>query len=137
MREYQLYYAEDDLDDLHIFREALEAHPEVRVTHFANGRLLLDVLEAAPEERFPCLIVLDLNMPVLTGRDTLVQLRTNPRYTGIPVLLFTTSNSEIDKKFARQWNVELITKPIIFKEMEQLALDMVHLCNGKPAKART
>lgn len=128
MNEYHLYYAEDDLDDLHIFVEAFEPRPEVRITHFPDGRALLDRLDSLPAPELPCSIVLDLNMPVLDGRETLIALRREPRYATIPTLLFTTSNSEIDKTFAAHWGVELVTKPIIFSDMELVADRLVALC---------
>ncbi|RYY41641.1 MAG: response regulator [Chitinophagaceae bacterium] len=130
MNEYRLFYAEDDLDDLHIFQEALAAHPEVAVTRFPDGRELIQAMEALPDRELPCLIVLDLNMPVLDGRETLVELRRHPRFGFIPALLFTTSNSEVDKAFALKWNVDMVTKPIIFSDMEHLANQLVALCQA-------
>ncbi|GAB4093081.1 response regulator [Flaviaesturariibacter terrae] len=133
MKEFDLFYAEDDLDDVHLFLEAFNPHPEVRVTRFPDGRALLDTLESLDPERHPCMIVLDLNMPVLDGRETLVALRANPRYASIPTLLFTTSNSEVDKRFALKWDVDLITKPIIFEDMDHLAAQLVALCRRQGA----
>lgn len=130
MTEYRLFYAEDDLDDLHIFQEALAAHPEVEVTRFPDGRSLIQAMEALTDNELPCLIVLDLNMPVLDGRETLVELRKHPRFAFIPALLFTTSNSEVDKTFALKWNVDMVTKPIIFRDMEHLANQLVALCQA-------
>ncbi|RYY89006.1 MAG: response regulator [Chitinophagaceae bacterium] len=130
MSQYKLFYAEDDLDDLHIFQEALAAHPEVAVTRFADGRELLDAMEKLPDRELPCLIVLDLNMPVLDGRETLTIMRRHPRFSNIPALLFTTSNSEVDKGFALKWDVDMVTKPIIFRDMEHLANQLVALCQA-------
>ena len=134
MNQYHLFYAEDDLDDLHIFVEAFSERPEVRITRFADGRELLDEMDRLPDAALPCYIVLDLNMPVLDGRETLVALRRHPRFSDLPVLLFTTSNSEVDKKFARQWNVDLVTKPLVYSDMEYLAEQLVALCRQQLAR---
>ncbi|RYY94317.1 MAG: response regulator [Chitinophagaceae bacterium] len=130
MHEPIIYYAEDDLDDLYIFQLAFEKAPGTRIRHFGNGAELLEALAAAPEAEHPCLIVLDLNMPQLDGRETLAVLRSTPGYQHLPVLLFTTSNSVVDRSFAGQWGVELITKPILFEEMEALALQLADRCRG-------
>ncbi|RYY64721.1 MAG: response regulator [Chitinophagaceae bacterium] len=134
MNEYRLFYAEDDLDDLHIFLEAFAERPEVQVTRFADGRALINTLEQLPETELPCHIVLDLNMPVLDGRETLVALRKHPRFSALPVLLFTTSNSDVDKNFALQWDVDLVTKPLIYEDMEHLADQLVALCRAYMAR---
>ncbi|TCJ13564.1 response regulator [Flaviaesturariibacter flavus] len=131
---YTIYYAEDDLDDLYILSEVMEAYPEVSLRHFANGQLLLETLARTVPGAWPCLILLDLNMPQLDGRETLMQLRANDAWNSIPVVLFTTSNSVLDLRFAAQWQVELITKPLLFDGMEQVARRIVGHCRSRLAR---
>ncbi|RYZ23017.1 MAG: response regulator [Chitinophagaceae bacterium] len=129
-----IFYAEDDLDDLYILSEVLEAYPEVALRHFPNGKELIENLARTVPGAWPCLVLLDLNMPQLDGRETLVQLRANPAWADIPVVLFTTSNSVLDLRFAAQWNVELITKPLLFDGMEQVARRIVGHCRSRMAR---
>ena len=131
MNEYMIYYAEDDADDLYLFEQAFAHLPDVSIKHFANGAQLLESLHSIGPEQQPCLVVLDLNMPVLDGRETLMKLRTTPQLTQLPVLLFTTSNSIIDQRFAQHWGVDLITKPVLFEDMESLASGMLARCQKK------
>jgi CheY-like chemotaxis protein len=128
MSQVKILYAEDDADDLLLFQEAFESHPDVEVVPFENGAELLQCLETT--DSLPCLVILDLNMPQLDGRETLVRIRKRREWSHIPVLIFTTSNSAIDKKFALQWDVDLVTKPLLFSDMTQLADKMVAICSA-------
>ncbi|HEY6954638.1 MAG TPA: response regulator, partial [Flavisolibacter sp.] len=78
----------------------------------------------------PCLIILDINMPGMNGREALIRIRQSEDFKNIPVVLFTTSSSEMDKAFARKWNSEFITKPLVFSELEALAKRFVSLCSA-------
>jgi CheY-like chemotaxis protein len=132
-RDYSIFYAEDDADDLYILQEVFEAYPEVELRHFNHGGELLEALSGMEPADWPCLILLDLNMPQLDGRETLIALRRNEKWARIPVFLFTTSNSVVDLRFADNWNVELITKPLLFDGMEQVARQIVSHCRGRLA----
>jgi CheY-like chemotaxis protein len=129
-----IYYAEDDLDDLYILQEVFEAYPEAKIRHFPNGQELIDHLAENEKTEEPCLILLDLNMPQLDGRETLIKLRRSRDWVRIPVFLFTTSNSVIDLRFASQWNVELITKPLLFDGMEEVARRIIGHCRSRMAQ---
>lgn len=54
----------------------------------ANGREALASLERGPR---PDLILLDLNMPILTGREVIHTLRANQAWRSIPVVVLTAS----------------------------------------------
>lgn len=95
--------ADDDPDDRALAREAfLEAKLGHRLEFVHDGVQVFDYLDAAltesgsAEHPFPDLIVLDLNMPRLDGRETLRRLKASERYRQIPVVVFTTSTSEHD-----------------------------------------
>jgi hypothetical protein len=47
----------------------------------------------------------------------------------MPIVLFSTSNSVTDQFFAQQWEVELITKPLNFSDLEGIAREFVNRCN--------
>ena len=63
-----------------------------------NGKEAFDFLESLSEEDLPELIVLDLNMPILNGVQTLLQLKRSPRYKNIPVIIYSTSENENEKR---------------------------------------
>ena len=107
-----ILYADDDTDDKTWVREACKAiNCELDIAFVENGRQALDYLEAN-KHRLPSLIVLDLNMPELDGRQTLQKLKANSHYKSIPVAIVTTSANKIDKEICKRLGAELyLTKP--------------------------
>lgn len=69
----------------------------------------------------PCPVILDINMPVLPGKEVLTILRTIPFFDDIPVILFSTSDFETDKAFDKKYNAGISTKPIGYSQMEVIA----------------
>jgi CheY-like chemotaxis protein len=130
--KHTILYAEDDLDDLFMIRQAFEQFDgTTQILHASNGFEALEQLNKAKAERqLPCLIILDINMPGMNGREALIRIRQSEDFKNIPVVLFTTSSSEMDKAFARKWNSEFITKPLVFSELEALAKRFVSLCTA-------
>ena len=74
--------ADDDEDDIYLMQSAFrESHLTVKVDFVQNGLQVLTYLDRIQEDNpLPDLIVLDLNMPMLGGRETLVRLKEDLRY---------------------------------------------------------
>ncbi len=95
--------AEDDSDDQLLVRDALqEAGFGLDLRFVSNGVQLLDYLHqrnqfqttgASPR---PGLIILDLNMPKMDGREALKEIKANPELKKIPVVILTTSTADPD-----------------------------------------
>ena len=114
--------AEDDLDDQMLLREALEENRLANDLRFVeNGEELIQYLNR--EGRFsdpkssprPGVILLDLNMPKKDGRETLREIKSNPEFRNIPVVVLTTSKAEED--ILRSYNLgvnSFVTKPVTF-----------------------
>src|SRR4051812_26788624 len=86
-----IFIADDDEDDVSFVKAAfdeLKAHISLR--HFYNGKQLLQELSRTAEA--PDLFILDLNMPILDGRETLKQIRDNVLFVQIPIVILSTSN---------------------------------------------
>jgi CheY-like chemotaxis protein len=83
----QVLVVEDD-DDLRGLVGDLLRDEEFTVVEAPNGRAALDYLLGTATA--PSLILLDLNMPVMTGREMLAALRADARLAAIPVLLVTS-----------------------------------------------
>src|SRR6478672_9685717 len=100
--KHTILYAEDDLDDLFMIRQAFEQFDgTTQLVHSSNGFEALEQLNRAKaESRLPCLVILDINMPGMNGREALIRIRQSEDFKRIPVVLFTTSSSEPDKAFA-------------------------------------
>ena len=106
-------YADDDSDDKDWVTEACNAvDASLSLVFVENGRQVLDFLSQNNTAQLPSLIVLDLNMPELDGRQTLKKLKTHPVYKGIPVAIVTTSTNSIDRDVCKQLGASLfLTKP--------------------------
>ena len=83
--------AEDDEEDVDIFNEVLtDLNVDISFELVANGIELMKMLEGA--EVFPELIFLDLNMPLKNGMLCLQEIKTNPRWKNINVVVLSTSS---------------------------------------------
>ena len=124
-----IYWADDDEDDRDLIRDVLhELEPGCRLVHFYNGQLLLEHLENGGDTLQPDLIILDMNMPVLDGRKTLSALKKQERYKGIPMVIFTTSTSELDKKFCEWMHTQMLSKPYSYEALKKVLSKILLLC---------
>ncbi len=132
-----ILYAEDDKDDLELVKDAFSQYShQIEIFHGHDGREALQVLQnLIARDMEPCLIILDVNMPGMDGRQTLIQLKQSEKTRNIPVVMFTTSSSRLDKDFAIKWGADFITKPLKFGEVVSLADDFVRRCNVSISKA--
>ena len=120
--------ADDDPDDRFLAREALEEAQMDNVPRFVNdGEALLDYLHrrgeyAAPDRApRPCLILLDLNMPRMDGREALRQIKADPDLRRIPIVILTTSNAEEDIRRSYDLGANAyITKPMTFESLAEV-----------------
>lgn len=130
-RQHHILWADDDNDDLMLMREALEGIDHChKITEANNGREVLDHLNSiADPTLYPCLIILDMNMPVLNGRETLAILKSEEKFSAIPVVVFTTSSSEMDRMFCRRFGVEMYTKPDDFLGHQQTIQKLLQFCS--------
>lgn len=124
-----IVYADDDPDDLELVREAFAGYSDkVEVLTFSNGAKVLSYLNSKTEET-PCLIILDINMPIIDGRQVLRQIRGSDRYAEVPIVLFTTSSNPEDKIYAEKYRAGLITKPIEYQQMGCIADEFIGHCS--------
>ena len=132
LHKHTILYAEDALDDLFMIRQAFEQFDgSTQIVHSGNGFEALEQLnKAKANQQLPCLIILDINMPGMNGREALIRIRQSESFKNIPVVLFTTSSSDLDRAFAKKWGAEFITKPLVFSELEMLAKRFVSLCTS-------
>ena len=90
MKYRKILLVDDDIDDRMLFEQTLEEmDPAIRLHCAENGLEMIDWLDQCPEQDLPDLVILDQIMPKMTGRESLVYLKENPRYNYIPVILYT------------------------------------------------
>lgn len=115
--------ADDDEDDRLLARDAMEESGLANDLRFVcDGVELLEYLRregryADPESSpRPGVILLDLNMPRMDGREALEELKADPELRRIPVVVMTTSQA--DEDILRSYDLgasSFITKPITFE----------------------
>ncbi len=129
-KSYTILYVDDDYDDLFLISEAFSNYTEkLKVVHACNGKEGLGVLKTMMDsQKLPCLIIMDINMPILDGKETLKIIRTSEKIEKIPVVLFSTSKNELDIQFAKQWDAHFISKPDKIMQMENLVQEFVQYC---------
>lgn len=126
-----ILYVDDDPDDRDIFFQAVKGiNPQVNVVFAENGVQALDYLHAALSSaaRLPCLMVLDINMPVLDGKETFQRVQKDERLQSLPVIVFTSSQKPADKQLFNSMGIELIVKPSNMDYMNNIANRMVGFC---------
>ena len=99
MLKNTILWADDDADDLMLMKEILlKNNRNFEIIEVRNGQEVMDYLEKAKEDfSFPSLIILDINMPIMDGKETLSRIKQSDEFARIPIVIFTTSNSELDK----------------------------------------
>lgn len=137
--------ADDDADDRTMTKEALEESKltnEFRVVE--NGEELLDYLRRRGKFSDPSssprpgVILLDLNMPRMDGREALKEIKADPDLRRIPVVVLTTSKAEED--IYRTYDLganSYIMKPVTFDGLVEVMrglgrywVEIVELPNG-------
>lgn len=134
--------ADDDDDDVLLAREALaESRVRNELYRVGDGAELLDYLHrreryAAPDAApRPGLILLDLNMPRMDGREALEQIKADPALRRIPVVVMTTSQAERDIIDTYELGAaSFISKPVSFEGLVRVMqtlgsywIEIVHL----------
>lgn len=126
-----ILYVDDDPDDLALFRMAIEEMgSDYRIIEAFDGMHALALLEEMEKnDTLPKLIVLDINMPRMDGKQTLVAIQNKSLWASIPVVLFSTSSSHLDKLFSESRQVELITKPFNLETLQKVTHKLLSLIN--------
>jgi two-component system, response regulator len=91
--------ADDDSDDCYLIRLAFEdCKIDNPIVFFKNGLEVVDYMikQESLEQKSVGLIILDLNMPKMGGKETLNNLKSNPFWRKVPVVVMTTSKAKED-----------------------------------------
>ncbi|WP_411103048.1 response regulator [Streptomyces sp. cmx-4-9] len=118
-RAYDVLLVEDDMADAMLIEEALSERGARNLVQVTDGIAALEHLRDPGNVR-PDLIVLDLNMPRMNGRDLLQVLKTDEHLQTIPVVVLTTSAAPEDVAGAYSSHANAyVTKPVNLDEFEK------------------
>jgi len=138
-RPYDILLVEDDAADAMLIQEALQQRGAARsITQVDDGIAALEYLRA-PGGRIPDLIVLDLNMPRMNGRELLNVLKNDDALKVIPVVVLTTSGAPADVAGAYQSHTNAyITKPVNLEDFIHAvqSIDAFFLDTATPPQTR-
>jgi DNA-binding response OmpR family regulator len=114
---------DDDLDDQIFFRDALQVvYPGLRCDLVSSCQEAFRQLALPP---LPDFLFMDLNMPIMSGFDCLLDLKNKKEYQGVPVVIFTTSKNRLDVSRTQQLGANwYMTKPddfhVLCKKLNQI-----------------
>lgn len=123
-------HIDDDEEDRMLLEEALQKlDAKIRVQQAESGEAALSFLKQSKAlGAMPCLIVLDINMPGMNGKEVLKEIKGDQELSSLPLILFTTAPEATYRELAKKENLQLITKPLNSAELIQSARKMLQLC---------
>jgi CheY-like chemotaxis protein len=130
-----LLLVEDDQVDVMTIKRALrEIHVVNPVAHVENGEEGIAYLRDDSKEK-PCLILLDLNMPVMNGIEFLQVVKQDEHLRRIPVIVLTTSEEQQDKVNSFNLGVAgYMAKPVDYRQFVEVmrSIDMYWTISEMP-----
>ncbi|MFB9841611.1 response regulator [Mucilaginibacter ginsenosidivorans] len=115
MKEINILLVEDNEGDILLTKEALEDSKIInKIRVIRDGKAAISFFESITvKDEIPDLVLLDINLPKVSGHEVLMYIKNAEKYASIPVIILTTSSSEKDilKSYKNHVNC-YITKPI-------------------------
>ena len=122
---------DDDPEDREEFLDVYLAQFPGEQLYFAeNGEKALEFLDKLFQQKAQlCLIVLDLNMPILNGTQTLRKIKDDERFREIPVVIYSTSINSIEREECFKLGaLEYLVKPSSFSDSVEIAKKLRRIC---------
>lgn len=121
-----ILYAEDDADDFESLKEALDQLSDHQVLlHARNGEEAISFIQNAT--LLPSAVVLDLNMPIMDGKEVLQWMKQRTEYRTIPVMIFTTSSREEDVRLCQKYGCTFFRKPTLYRDLLHVAQTILQM----------
>jgi CheY-like chemotaxis protein len=129
MKNIKILLADDDQDDREFFAQAISSLDlKYPVEYFKDGTELLERIYNV-DLALPDLVFLDLNMPIMSGYETLEQIREDRRFKNIPVIAIYSTSPHPDgiiKTFSFGANAYII-KPTSFNDLKMLLAKVLEM----------
>lgn len=110
---------DNDQEDIELFEEAVATiEQEAKVISAPDGRLGLALLHSLALEALPNYIFLDINMPYLNGKETLIEIRKHARYNHIQIVMQSTGLTPKDSlQYQQLGATHFLAKACSMKEL--------------------
>jgi CheY-like chemotaxis protein len=127
----KILLVEDDLDDVEFLKEALNKNKVRHATEvITKGDEVIPHLVQSKGN--PDIIVLDLNLPRMHGKEILRRLKSNEIYKEVPIIVLSTSSAALDTEFCLNEGAQrFITKPISKEGFDKLVREIVNIAQRK------
>lgn len=115
-----LLVEDDQVDAMTVIRALEDIHVSNPLVWQENGEVALNYLRDSNNEK-PCIILLDLNMPIMNGIEFLRVIKNDDRLKAIPVVVVTTSVEQQDKISSFSLGVAgYMTKPVDYRQFVEV-----------------
>ena len=121
---------DDDEDDLFFIKEIIASQGHsFEIKEATNGLDALHYLnESITRGELPRLIIMDMNMPRMDGRQTITKIKEDERLAKIPIVVFTTSSNVAHRKYFESQGIRFITKPFDYKVFTEEIINLLAFC---------
>ncbi|SCY05984.1 Response regulator receiver domain-containing protein [Nitrosospira sp. Nl5] len=115
-----LLVEDDQVDTMTVTRALKEIHVTNPLVHLENGEEAVNYLQDPASEK-PCIILLDLNMPIMNGIEFLQVVKNDDQLKRIPVVVLTTSEEQQDKVNSFNLGVAgYMAKPVDYRQFVEV-----------------
>jgi chemotaxis family two-component system response regulator Rcp1 len=126
--------AEDNPADVYLVEEAIEHYSlRIQLHVVQDGELAANYFKSAESDQsVPCpsLLILDLNLPKLSGKEVLERVRSSVKYRNIPVLIITSSDSPAEREQLKMLGADrYFRKPNDYEQFLEIGLILRELIN--------
>lgn len=139
MKKFDIFYADDDEDDLILFNEAIEklskeSENQINLHIHLNGESLIDNIKKNKDSNG--VVFLDINMPLKSGFELLEEIRKDSDIKQFPVVMYSTSSNQdnIEKSQTLGANYYVI-KPYEFRELLKIISTFIQINWENPQAA--
>lgn len=129
MYSKKILCVDDDHDDCFLLQKSIQQLSDIVVENAYDGEEALGVLENQKlSGDLPCLIVMDINMPLMDGIKTIESIKKDEQLKNIPVVVFSTSLKTLDEEYIKKQNIEAFTKPLEWSLYKEIAKKLLTYC---------
>ena len=130
LTKINLLVVDDDHDDTAIIKDTIEEVSSKHAVHCLHkSEKLFDYLDSIKPIDLPSLIILDYNMPIITGVALLKQLKSSPLYKHIPVAVYSNSTfSKHKEECIKAGACVYVSKASTVREIEQNLKEILSHC---------
>ena len=127
----RILLADDDITDRGFLTEIIsQIDKSVKIDSVGNGRQVFQYLAKCGEDYPPCLVILDYNMPYLSGIEVLERMKAENLYCAIPKVLWSAFiDKDLVDRSLLAGAANCFPKPSKASELKAIARKMLEFCH--------